>query len=169
MTMQKQKQEASEIIVDYIGGFRTKLDCVRICEDLRAQCSAQGDFELIDAMTAIGDCDIADTESAFRQFLINDGDAVEFVAEGHETSLAAFDAIDSPLAQIVKEACRQMLISEYAVWSAHKRLLDAALVDDGVIDELSENDDMNAILESQGGFALHEQLSFCEIWEELYR
>jgi hypothetical protein len=160
----------SDVVKTYVACFRAKLDTALAYDDLVARCRRRRNPQFLTVALAIGETDHTCSccaHDTFFSFLTGDGDAPGIVRRLHGQSLSAFDSFDIPLASELKAAGRTMLESEYAIWYAHKQLLDAAVQDSAVLAELDTNEDLGRLVSSPEGFKLHETLSFSEIWKTL--
>ncbi len=162
----------SDEVKNYVTAFRRCLDSSSAYATMVGNLTVRLDSALIAAAEAIGDSNEVEDESVARAnfiaFLKGDGDAAAQVERYHAESLSAFDRIDTPAAGVLREAGRQMLEAEFAVWHAHRVLLGAMLRNPEVAAELEDSSEMRELIATRAGFNLHEELSFSEIWAEIH-
>lgn len=161
----------TDVILAYIERFMAKLDSAKTYQNLLQRCWTEGEHRLLTVAEGVTETDIKDEDAArnaFFSFLMGDGNVSGLVAHLHAGAFAAFDAFDTSLTHDLKDAARKMLEGEFAVWYAHKQLLEAAIQDPALLEELAENDDMIELILREDGFALHEQLCFADIWAEVF-
>lgn len=158
----------SIVVKNYVERFREHLESSRAYLKLVQRCQRSGRTELAELASNIGDADEPTAGDAFISFLASEGDASAMARRTHSRALAAFDTIGSEAAMQLKCAGQRMLESEYAVWHAHKKLLEEAILNPDVLNELSADKDMSRLIMEDQGFALHEQLSFSKVWKEIF-
>lgn len=159
-----------DVVDNYIMHFSAALDSKLAWRDMLARCHRRRNPKLQAVVDAIGDCDIKGEDAmakVFIAFLTGDDEVSAIIARLHTTSLGAFDAFDIPFAAQLKDVGRKMLECEYAVWRAHYRLL-AAFKSAAVRRKLDRSKAMEKLMLRSGGFDLHEQLCFAEMWRDLF-
>jgi hypothetical protein len=162
----------NQFVTNYCQLFRDKLDCAQDFKDALRFRRAAASPALIKAAEKIGDVDpqYADgsLQAEFLNFLRGEGDATAIVMRVHAGALARFDAIGTAEAEALKQLGRRMIEAEYAIWHAHKKLLDLGYQDLEAYTHVVDSSEMRGLLDHPGGAGLFKQLAFAGIWQEIH-
>lgn len=160
----------SKVVNDYASAFGNTLKSDRNFRDRMHVCRGRGLSELVALGERVGDGDANVGEEEAKKILLNflkDGDATALTALV-APSLEAFDKIDSAESRLLQRAARKKVKNNFALWHAHKLLIDWLLEDTSRLGLLDKHQEFGPMVRTREGQALNRAVWLTGFWTELY-